>query len=206
MVGTEAPENSDSSSGGSSSGSGSSHSEQSEWTSERKDFNVFGVNEWIRAISFWHLLSDLPTAWSFLRVRKGHIHDADSFKWLARWYSGIVGWVASLLNLYTAGMFIYYGFQNKDNEYARDLENEGYTYCASTDTYYLSWRAYEKYCNDETLQTEVKEEITYSIVSAWNIVATFIIVHEIVTWFIYYIYKPGALKYANMLDEERIYY
>jgi len=49
----------------------------------------------------------------------------------------------------------------------------------------------------------VKEEVTYSLVSSWNIWATFIIVYEIATWCIYYIYKPGAIKYAKMLDDER---
>jgi len=106
VVDTEAPESNDSSSGGSSSGSSSSHSEKSDWTSERNDFDVFGWNEWIRAIFLFHVLSDLPTAWSFLRVRKGHISGAGTFKWLARWYSGIGGWVASLVNLMIAWVFI----------------------------------------------------------------------------------------------------
>ena len=122
-------------------------------------------------------------------MRKGHVSGAGTFKWLTRWVSGIGGWLASVVNLVIAGLLIAKGINVHEVNVA---ENENDSESDSV-----------RYIHGITYRPTEKEEITYSLVSAWNIAATFIIVYEIATWFIYYIYKPGALKYANMLDEER---
>ena len=95
------------------------------WTLERKDFGVFGWNELIRGIFLFHVLSDLPTAWSFFRVRKGHTSGVGTFKWLAKWYSGIGGWVASLGNLAIAGVLIAKGIDDyNESKVDQYLQNQ----------------------------------------------------------------------------------
>ena len=84
----------------------SEQSQQEDWSVEQKSFNVFGWNEWARAFFFAHIISDLPTAWSFLRLRNGNLYSADTFKWLARWYTEIAGWAASVANFTLAGVLL----------------------------------------------------------------------------------------------------
>ena len=111
MVDGDANQSSDDTNGSSnSSGSDSwikpDQSEEQDWSADKKSFDTFGWNEWIRAIFFAHFISDFPTAISWTRVRNGNIYGANTFKWLARWYSHIGGWVASVANLTLAGILL----------------------------------------------------------------------------------------------------
>ena len=121
-------------------------------------------------------------------MRNGHIYGAGTFKWLARWYSEIAGWATSFGNFAIAGVLIAKGIDEYNKNGAQtytytECTNYGYTWGSSTCT-----------------------ERTGTVVSGWTAAAGFIIIYEITTWFIYYIYRHGAYRYANMLDGQRDQY
>ena len=143
--------------------------------------------EWFRAIFFAHVISDLPTAFSWSRVKNGHLYGAGTFKWLARWYSEIAGWAASIVNMAVAGVLLAKGIDDYNKNGA-----ETYTYTECTKLgYYWGTTCREK---------------EGTVLSGWTAVAGAIFTWEIVTWFLYYIYRHGAYRYADMLDQQKDQY
>lgn len=104
--------------------------------------------------------------------------------WLARWYSEIGGWAASVCNFAIAGVLLAKGIDeyNKGN-------GSSYTYTTCTNNGYWGTT-----CSTNTAG------------SGWYAAAGTIVTYEIVTWFLYYIYRHGAYRYAAMLDEQKDQY
>jgi len=119
-----------------------------------------------------------------VRLRNGNLYGANTFKWLARWYSELAGWAASIVNFSIAAILLAKGIDEYNSSGA-----ETYTYTECTNNgYYWGTTCTEK---------------TGTVANGWTSAAGFIFLYEIATWFIYYIYRHGAYRYADMLDQQK---
>ena len=50
------------------------------------------------------------------------------------------------------------------------------------------------------------ETKTDTVMNGWTTAGVTIFTYEIVTWFLYYIYRHGAYRYADMLDQQKDQY